>query len=143
MCEVGRHLADLLQQAEVLEVARAHLQAVHVGVHQLAVRGVHHLGERLQAVLLARVAHDLEGLLAQALERVRVRARLERTAADPREAEAGHACGHFVELLDRLHGARAGEDGDLVGARSEIGDRGDIDFAHTDGVSFMILRMVA
>ena len=143
LVRLGGHLADLLQQAEVLEVARAHLQAVHVGVHELAVRGVHDLGERLQAVPLARVLHDLEGFLAQALERVRVRARLERAAADPFQAEAGHAFGHFVELLDRLHGARAGEDGDLVGARSEIGDGGDVDFAHTDGVSFMILRMVA
>ena len=143
LVRLGGDLADFLQQAEVLEVARAYLQAVHVGVDQLAVRRVHDLGERFQAVLLAGIAHDLEGLLAQALERVRVRAGLERAAANPGEAEARDAFGHFFELLGRLDGARAGEDGDLVGAGAQVGDGGYLRFAHTDGVSFMILRMVA
>ena len=47
------------------------------------------------------------------------------------------------DSLGRLDGARAGEDGDLVGAGAQVGDGGYLRFAHTDGVSFMILRMVA
>ena len=64
LVRVARDLADILQQAEVLEVARAHLQAVHVGVDELAMLGVHDLGEGFQAVLLAAGLHDLERFLA-------------------------------------------------------------------------------
>ena len=68
---------------------------------------------------------------------------LERAAANPGEAEARDTFGHFFELLGRLDGARAGENGDLVGAGAQVGNGGYLRFAHTDGVSFMILRMVA
>ena len=57
--------------------------------------------------------------------------------------EARDTFGHFFELLGRLDGARAGENGDLVGAGAQVGNGGYLRFAHTDGVSFMILRMVA
>ena len=140
---VGRHLADLLQQAEVLEVAGAHLQAVHVVGHQLAVGRIHHLGQRLQVVAVAGALHDLERFLAEALERVRVGARLEGATADPGEAQIGDALGHLVELLGGLHRAGPGINGDLVRALAEIGDGGNLHFAHTDGVSFMIFKMVA
>ena len=136
-------LADLLQKAEVLEVAGAHLQTVHVIGHQLAVGRVHHLGERLQPVLVTGRLHDLQGLFAKALEGMRVGTRFERAAANPVQTQVGHALGHFLELLGRFHRAGAGVNGDLVRALTEIGDGGNLHFAHTDGVSFMIFKMVA
>ena len=140
---IARDVTDVLQQAEVLEVARAHLQAVHVGMHHLAVGRVHDLGERFQAVFLTGVRHDRKRLFSEALERVRVRARLERAAADPREAEARDAFGHLIELLLAFHRAGAGEQGDLVGAGAVIRQLGCYLIAHTDGVSFITFRMLA
>ena len=118
---VFRHLTDVLQQAEILEVARSHLQAVDVGVDHLAVLGVHDLRQSLQAVLVSPSLHDLQRFLAEALEAVGVGAGLERAAADPMQAEARNALGDFVELLFALDRTRAGENGDLVGQRSVIG----------------------
>ena len=143
LMRIGGHLADLLQQAEVLEVAGAHLQAVHIIAHELAMGRVHHLGKRLQVVLIAGGLHDLQGLFAETLERMRVSARLKRAAANPVQAQIGHALGHFLELLGGLHRARPGVNGDLVRALAEIGNGGNLHFAHTDGVSFMIFKMVA
>ena len=104
---------------------------------------VHHLGKRLQVVLIAGGLHDLQGLFAETLERMRVSARLKRAAANPAQAQIGHALGHFLELLGGLHRARPGVNGDLVRALAEIGNGGNLHFAHTDGVSFMIFKMVA
>ena len=140
-----RHLTDVLQQAEVLEVARAHLQAVDVGMDHLAVLGVHDFRERFQAVFLSPGLHDLQRFLTKALEAVRIRARFERAATNPVQAETRDAFGDFVELLFALDGARAGEDRDLVGARAVIGKLlgYGFHFAHTDGVSFITLRIAS
>lgn len=56
---------------------------------------------------------------------------------------SGDALGHLVELLSGLHRAGPGVNGDLICALAEIGDGGNLHFAHTDGVSFMIFKMVA
>ena len=140
---IGGHLADFAQKAEILEVAGTHLQAVDVGVHQLAMSGVHHLGQSLQPKAVAGVLHDLQGLFAKTLKGMRVGARLERAAANPGKTQIGNALGHFVELLLRLYRARTCVNGDLVSSLAEIGDGGNVDSAHTDGVSFMIFKMVA
>ena len=68
---LGRHGADLLQQAEVRHVPRADLEDVHVGVHELGVGRVDDLGEREQPVALARLGQQLAALLLEALEAVR------------------------------------------------------------------------
>ena len=121
LVRVFRHLTDVLQQAEILEVASSHLQTVDIGVNHLAVLGVHDLRQCLQTVLVSPSLHDLQRLLAEALETVGVGAGLERAAADPMQAEARDALGDFVELLFALDRTRAGENGDLVGQRSVIG----------------------
>ena len=139
---LGGYLPDLLQQAEVLKVSRANLKAVDIGVDELAMRRIHDLRQSEKTMLLGRVLHDLERLLAKALEGVRVRARLESAATNPLEPKAGYAFGNFLELLHRLNRAGTSENGDLVGARAEIGNRGDFYCTHTDGVSFITFRMV-
>ena len=122
LARLGGHLADLAQQAEVLEVARAHLQTVHVRMNQLAMSRIHDLGQGLEPQTIARALHDLQGLFAKTLERMRVRARLERTAANPGQPQIGDALGNLVELLLGLNRARTCVNGDLVAALSEIGN---------------------
>ena len=140
---VLRDLADVFQQAEVLEVAGAHLQAVHIGMHQLAVLGVHDFRKGFQAVLLAAGLHDLKGFLAKTLEAMRVGTRFVRAAADPGQAQVADALGHFEELLLAFDRARAGVDGYLVSTGAVIRQfRFDSLRAHADGVSFMTFRIV-
>ena len=140
---VLRDLADVFQQAEVLEVTGAHLQAVHIGMHQLAMLGVHDLRKGFQAVLLAAGLHDLKGFLAKTLEAMRVGTRFVRAAADPGQAKVADALGHFEELLLAFDRARAGVDGYLVGTGAVIRQfRFDSLLAHADGVSFMTFRIV-
>ena len=143
LVRIGGHLADLLQQAEVLEVAGAHLQAVHIGMHSSQCSESMTSVTGFQAVLLAAGLHDLKGFLAKALEAVRVGARLVRTAADPGKTQVADALGNFEELLFALNRARAGVDGYLVGAGAVIRQfRFDSLLAHADGVSFMTFRIV-
>lgn len=115
LMRLRRHLTDVLEQAEVLHVARADLKAIDVGVHHFAVSGIHDFRKGLQAVLLAGVLHDLQALFAKALKGVGVGARLECAAADPGQTQIGNALGDFVELLDGFDRAWAGVERDLVG----------------------------
>ena len=74
-------LARDLEQRVVLHVARADLDHVGVLGDQLGVRGVEQLGDDGQPGLRARLGEDLQPGRAEALERERRRARLERAAA--------------------------------------------------------------
>ena len=82
-------LPELLQEREVLHVARADLEDVGVlGDHRERL-DVHHLGHDLEARLLARQGEQLEALLGEPLELVGAGARLVGAAAE--EARAGGA----------------------------------------------------
>lgn len=91
LVRVGGHLADLLQKAEVLEVAGAHLQTVHVIGHQLAVGRVHHLGERLQPYLSPAAFMIFRASSPRPWKECRVGTRFERAAANPVQTQVGHA----------------------------------------------------
>src|SRR5207244_4225476 len=73
---------DLAEEREVGHVARADLDHVGRLDHRLDVPRVHQLRHERQAGLLARLLEDVERLLAEALERVRRRARLERRSEE-------------------------------------------------------------
>ena len=90
-------------------------------MHQLGVSGVHDFRERFEAVLVATSLHDLEAFFAQALERVRVGARLECATTDPRKTQIGDAFRNLEELLFGFNGARTCIDGDLVCFSTVIG----------------------
>ena len=79
-------LAGDLEQRVVLHVARADLHDVGVLGDRVGVRGVEQLGDDRQPGLRARLGEDLQRRGAQALERERRRARLERAAAQHRRA---------------------------------------------------------
>ena len=63
--------ADPLQQREVRHVAGPDLQDLRVLHDHLYVVGVHHLGDDLESQVPAHIVHDLQALLAEALEGVR------------------------------------------------------------------------
>ena len=58
------HFAQFAQQIEILHVARAHLQNVHVVEHQRDLRNLHHFTDRQQLVLISRGAQQFERLFA-------------------------------------------------------------------------------
>ena len=97
--------AHLLQEVEVLHVARTDLDHVHV-VEQLELLDAHELGHHGEARLALRLDENLEAALAQPLERVGGRARLERAAAQERGAGGLHGLRDGDHLLLALHAAR-------------------------------------
>ena len=92
------HASELGEQREVLHVARADLQHVGVLGDEIDLPRVHHLGDDRQAGLGAHLGEDLERVGAQALERVRRRARLERAAAKHRRAGVAHGGGRCASI---------------------------------------------
>lgn len=94
-------------------------------MYQLGVSRVHDFCERFEAVLVAASLHDLEAFFAQALEGVRIGARLECATTDPRKTQIGDAFRDLEELFFGLNGARACIDGDLVCFSAVIGKIGE------------------
>ena len=101
-------LADRLEQAEILHVARADLQ--HVGVCRHAVDRLDRrdLRHDLEPRALARLREELQPLLLETLEGIRARARLVRATAQELRARLFHDVRRLEELLARLDGAGAG-----------------------------------
>ena len=102
--------ADLLEQLEVLHVARADLEHVGLARDGLDVSGVEHLGHDGQAVLAPCLVHHRESLETEPLEVVRQRARLEAAAAQHRPAGLADGLGRREDLLPALDRARAGDE---------------------------------
>jgi len=105
-------LADLacrLEQRVVLHVAGADLHDVGVLGDRVGVVGVQELGDDRQAGLGPRLGEDLQRRNAQALERERRRARLERPAAEHARPGRRHRVGDRERLLARLDRARPGD----------------------------------
>ena len=94
-------------------------------MHQFSASGVHDFRERFEAVLVATSLHDLETFFAQALEGVRVGARLECATTDPRKTQIGDAFRDLEELFFGLHGAGTCIDSDLVCFSTVIGKIGE------------------
>ena len=97
-------LAQLLQQLEVLHVARAYLDHVHV-LEQRQVGRLHDLGDDGQPGGLLRLAEQFKALLVQALEGVGRGAGLEGAAPQHPRAAGLHGLGHGDDLLPALHAA--------------------------------------
>src|SRR5216683_562425 len=114
----------LLQQRVVLHVARAELKDVRVPRDHLHVVRRDDLGDDFQARLVARGGHHLQAGLAQALERVRRRARLECAAAQHLRSLGRDVARGLEQHLLALDRARSGHDHDLFGP--------DLHAAHID-----------
>ncbi len=102
--------ADRGEQRVVLHVAGADLEDVGVLGHDVDLVGLHHLGDDRQAGPLAGLREVAQRLDAEALERVRARARLEGAAAQDRRAGRLDPVGRLEELVAALHGTGAGHD---------------------------------
>ena len=70
------HCPNFAQERKVLHVARTDLQHVRVLRNPLDIPRIHHFRDDAQAIAIARLAKHLEGVFAEALKRVRRRARL-------------------------------------------------------------------
>ena len=116
-------LARDLEQRVVLHVARADLHDVGVLGDGVGVLAVEQLGDDRQPGRLARLGEDLERLGAQALERERRRARLERAAAQHRRAAVLDRLRDVERLLARLDRARPGDEAERLAAA----DRAPVD----------------
>ena len=62
------NLAQFAQQIEVLHVARAHLEDVHIRQHQLDLRNLHDLADHQQFEMIARFAQQFQGVNAESLK---------------------------------------------------------------------------
>src|SRR5216683_2869032 len=114
----------LLQQRVVLHVARAELKDVRVPRDHLHVVRRDDLGDDFQARLVARGGHHLQAGLAQALERVRRRARLECAAAQHLRSLGRDVSRGLEQHLLAFDRAWSGHDDDLFGP--------DLHAAHID-----------
>ena len=101
-------LAQHLQQLEILHVARANLNNVHI-VEQRQMRGIHNFRHNGQSRCFLRFQQQLQTVLMQPLKRIRAGARLKRAAAQERCARRFDRLGNRDHLLFALHGARAGD----------------------------------
>ena len=110
--EHGRQLRapDLLEQREVLHVARADLQDVRALGHALDLPWLHHLGDDRQACLASTLLEHLQAFNAESLERIRRGARLEGAAPEKTRARRGDAVRRRQQLLPTLDRARPGHD---------------------------------
>ena len=118
-------LAAPLEQREVLHVPGAHLDGVGVALHDVDALDVERLRHHRQARLLAGGGEDPQPLLAQALEGVRARARLEGPAPQQARPSRLDAARHGERLLERLDRARAGRDHELPAAHRHVPDVDD------------------
>ena len=114
------HLADGMQQSEVLHVARADLQNVGVfGDHRQGLDG-HDLGDDGQAGDFACFGQVFKTLETQALEAVWAGARLEGAAAQHLCAGGLDGLGGLDEFVAILDAARTGHDDDLFTADAKL-----------------------
>ena len=120
------NLTQLFQQVEILHVARADLNAVHLVHEGVNVVGGHQLGHDGQPGLLAGMAEHVQPLVCQSLEGVRGRARLERTTAQHRRARVLHRLRNGGNLLVALHGAGTRHNREFLAADNRVPD---FDFA--------------
>jgi hypothetical protein len=97
--------AAALEQREVLHVARADLDRVGVALHEVDPLGIDGLRDHGQPRLVAGGGEDPEALLAEALERVGARARLEGAPAEQLRPRALDLARDRQHLLVRLHRA--------------------------------------
>ncbi len=101
-------LAQFTQQIEILHIARAHLQNIHVGQHRLNLRDLHHFADHEQSEAVAGFAQQFQSVQPQSLERIGRAARLEGAAAQRAGASFGNLLSHREKLVARFHRARAG-----------------------------------
>jgi hypothetical protein len=120
-----RRAADLGEEREVRHVAGADLDHVGDVEHRLDVARIHQLGHERQPGQLARLLEVLERHVAEALERVRRRPRLERAAAQHRDAFQRDAPRGLERLLPRLHGAGTGDEAEVA-----VADAAPVDLDH-------------
>ena len=116
-------MAELLEQLEVLHIACAHLDDVHI-LKQRQVRRGHDLRHDRQAKVALGLREQVQSLRAQALEGVGGGAGLERAAAQHGRAGLFDALGDLRHLLAALHGAGADHHRD--------GAVADLELAHVD-----------
>src|SRR5581483_1836014 len=109
-----RRPADLGEEREVRHVARADLDDVDRIDDRLDVARIHELGDERQTGLVAGLLENLERLLAEPLEGVGRRARLEGAAAEHRHALGGDRARRLERLLARLHRARACDEAEVA-----------------------------
>ena len=108
--------SDLGQERVVLHVARADLQHVGDVEQDVEIPGVHHLGDDRQSRLRLGLGEQPQPLLAEALERVRRRARLVGAAAEHRGARVADGLRGLQHLLARLDRARPGDQREMRSA---------------------------
>ena len=118
-----RSLAGVLEQREVLHVARADLDHVGPLGDQLERFVVDGFGDDAQAKAVANLGHDLERFKAQALKGVGRGAGLVSAAAEKLRAGGGHLLGDGEGLLAALDGAGTGDDGQIAAADGGVGSR--------------------
>ena len=109
--------AELAQQVEVLHIARADLEEIDVGQHQLDLGDLHDLADDEQAGGVAGFAQQLEGIEAHALEGVGRAARFECAAAKEFRAGGLDDLRAGEDLLAAFDGAGPGHDDDFVRRR--------------------------
>ena len=125
-------LAGLLQQREILHVARADLDHVRPLGHQFQPLVVHGFGHNAQAEALANLRHDAQRFQAQPLKCIRRGARLVSAAAEKLRAGRGHLFGNREGLIPAFNRTWPGDDGQVVSADGGVRS-GETD----DGVFFL------
>src|ERR1017187_5975540 len=118
-------LAEVAQQIEVLHIAGADLQDVHILREEGNLGLVHDFADHQQAVAVGGGTEHLQALGAEALELIRRTAGLECTAADDAGAGAGGHLGALLDLVAVLQAARAGHHDDGIAADGEGADAHD------------------
>ena len=126
-----RRLAGLLEQGEVLHVARADLDDVGPLGDQFEGFAVEGFGDDAEAEAVANFGHDAEGFEAHALKGVGRGAGLEGAAAEELRSGCGDLLGDGEGLFAAFNGAGAGDDGEVAAADGGVGS-GEAD----DGVFF-------
>ena len=118
--------ADLLEQVEVLGVARADLPQVDVVLEEERhLAHVHDLGHDGHPELRARLAEQVQARLAHALVGIGARTRLERASSQDRGASCLHCAGDLKEVLP-LNRARTRHDLELTGTDGHTGGNHDL-----------------
>ncbi len=117
-------LAHFFQQGEILDVARADLEDVGIGLDEIHVGGIYDLRHDGKPRALADLLQELEALLFEALEAVGRGAGLEGAAPEDMGAGLLRHVGALHELLLRLDGAGPRHDDEPRPA--------DLDLAHAD-----------
>src|SRR5208282_3113673 len=110
------NLAQFAQQIEVLHVARAHLEDVHIRQHQLNLRDLHHFTDHQQMETIARLAQQFQRVEAESLKRIRRRSGFEGTAAKDAGSRFRYEFADCEQLLAGFDGARSSHHDDLLAA---------------------------